>query len=89
MSLTKEEKLAIIKKFGDTPENSGKTEVQIALITRRIVELTEHLKTHPKDHHSRRGLLKLVGQRRRLLNYLIKKDINRYRKLIQDLGLRR
>ncbi len=89
MSLSSEEKREIIKKFGGDEKNTGKTEVQVALITRRIVELTEHLKQHPKDHHSRRGLLKLVGQRRRLLNYLIKKDINRYRALIQELGLRR
>ncbi len=89
MSLSKEEKKEIIKKFGGNTENSGQTEVQVALITRRIVDLTEHLKINSKDHHSRRGLLKLVGQRRRLLNYLIKKDINRYRNLIQELGLRR
>jgi small subunit ribosomal protein S15 len=89
MALTKEAKSEIIKKFGGDAKNSGSTEVQIALITRRIVELTEHLKVNAKDHHSRRGLLKLVGQRRRLLNYLIKKDINRYRSLIQELGLRR
>ncbi len=89
MSLSKEEKQVIIQKFGAKAENSGQTEVQIALITRRIVDLTEHLKQNPKDHHSRRGLLKLVGQRRRLLNYLTKKDINRYRSLIQELGLRR
>jgi small subunit ribosomal protein S15 len=89
MSLTKEEKVDIIKKFGGEEKNSGKTEVQIALITRRIVDLTEHLKNNSKDHHSRRGLLKLVGQRRRLLNYLLKKDIERYRSLINELGLRR
>jgi small subunit ribosomal protein S15 len=89
MSLTKEEKVDIIKKFGGAEKNSGKTEVQIALITRRIVDLTEHLKSNSKDHHSRRGLLKLVGQRRRLLNYLLKKDIERYRSLINELGLRR
>lgn len=89
MSLTKEEKLEIIKKFGGEEKNSGKTEVQVALITRRIVDLTEHLKSNSKDHHSRRGLLKLVGQRRRLLNYLLKKDIERYRSLINELGLRR
>ena len=89
MSLTKEEKVDIIKKFGGEEKNSGKTEVQIALITRRIVDLTEHLKSNSKDHHSRRGLLKLVGQRRRLLNYLMKKDIERYRSLINELGLRR
>ncbi len=89
MTLTKEEKQALIEKFGGRANNTGQTEVQIALITRRIVDLTEHLKRHPKDHHSRRGLLKLVGQRRRLLNYLIRKDINRYRSLIKELGLRR
>lgn len=89
MSLNKEEKEVLIKKYGGSQTNTGETEVQIALITRRIVELTEHMKSNPKDHHSRRGLLKLVGQRRRLLNYLTKKDINRYRKIIAELGLRR
>lgn len=89
MSLTREEKLEIIKKFGNDSTNSGKTEVQIALLTRRIADLTEHLKGNAKDHHSRRGLLKLVGKRRRLLNYLLKKDIERYRTLINKLGLRR
>jgi len=89
MSLTREEKVEIIKKFGGDAKNSGKTEVQIALLTRRIADLTEHMKENSKDHHSRRGLLKLVGQRRRLLNYLLKTDIERYRKLISELGLRR
>lgn len=89
MSLTREEKLEIIKKFGNDSTNSGKTEVQIALLTRRIADLTEHLKGNAQDHHSRRGLLKLVGKRRRLLNYLLKKDIERYRTLINELGLRR
>ncbi|NOX38520.1 MAG: 30S ribosomal protein S15 [Calditrichaeota bacterium] len=89
MALTKEEKLEIIKKFGTNPKDSGRTEVQIALLTHRILQLTEHLKTHRKDHHSRRGLLKLVGQRRRLLNYLARKDIERYRAIINALGLRR
>ena len=89
MSLTNEEKLEIIKKFGKDPKNSGKTEVQVALLTRRIADLTEHLKGNSKDHHSRRGLLKLVGKRRRLLNYLLKKDIERYRNIINELGLRR
>ncbi|RMF56514.1 MAG: 30S ribosomal protein S15 [Calditrichaeota bacterium] len=89
MTITKEEKQAIIKKFGDNEKDTGKTEVQVALITKRILHLTEHLKTHKDDHHSRRGLLKLVGQRRRLLNYLARKDINRYRNLIKELGLRR
>ncbi|HFE64753.1 30S ribosomal protein S15 [candidate division KSB1 bacterium 4484_188] len=89
MSLIKEEREALVKKYGGSEANTGQTEVQIALITRRIVELTEHMKNNPKDHHSRRGLLKLVGQRRRLLNYLTKNDINRYRKIISELGLRR
>ena len=88
-TITSEEKRQIIKKFGENENDSGKTEVQIALISHRIVQLTEHLKTHKDDHHSRGGLLKLVGQRRRLLNYLAKKDINRYRTLIAELGLRR
>ncbi len=89
MGITKEEKMEIIKRFGKNEKDSGRTEVQVALLTRRIIHLTEHLKQHRKDHHSRRGLLKLVGQRRRLLNYLAKKDIQRYRNLIKELGLRR
>ncbi|HID38511.1 MAG TPA: 30S ribosomal protein S15 [Calditrichaeota bacterium] len=89
MALTKEEKSQIVDKYGASKEDSGKTEVQIALLTERIKYLTEHLKTHKKDHHSRRGLLKLVGQRRRLLRYLAKKDIMRYRSIIRELGLRR
>jgi len=89
MTLVKEDKMKIAKKFGKNEKDFGQTEVQVALITSRIVYLTEHLKTHKKDHHSRRGLLKLVGQRRRLLNYLAGKDINRYRNLIKELGLRR
>ncbi|GAB4371239.1 MAG: 30S ribosomal protein S15 [Calditrichia bacterium] len=89
MVLTKDEVKKIAEKFGGNEQNTGQTEVQIALITRRIVELTEHMKNNPKDHHSRRGLLKLVGKRRRLLNYLVKKDINRYRNIIKELGLRR
>jgi small subunit ribosomal protein S15 len=89
MSITQTERLDITKRFGQNDKDSGRTEVQIALITKRISDLTEHLKVHQKDHHSRRGLLKLVGQRRRLLNYLAKKDITRYRALIQELGLRR
>ena len=89
MALTKEKKHELIKKFGATEQDSGKAEVQVALLSDRILYLTEHLKTHKKDHHSRRGLLKLVGQRRRLLNYLNKKDINRYRELIKELGIRR
>ncbi len=89
MALTKDDKKEIISKFGDSAQDTGKTEVQIALLTARINYLTDHLRTHKKDHHSRRGLLKLVGQRRRLLNYLIKTDINRYRKVIKELGIRR
>ena len=89
MSITKEKRTEIIKKFGKNDNDTGRTEVQVALISHRILDLTEHLKIHKDDHHSRRGLLKLVGQRRRLLNYLSQKDINRYRELIQELGLRR
>lgn len=89
MSLTKEEKKERIKKYGDNESDSGKTEVQIALLTENINKLTPHFDVHKKDHHSRRGLLKMVGQRRRLLDYLAKKDINRYRKIIQELGIRR
>ena len=89
MALTKEKKQDLVKNFGASEKDSGKAEVQIAILSDRILYLTEHLKTHKKDHHSRRGLLKLVGQRRRLLNYLSKKDINRYRELIKKLGIRR
>lgn len=89
MTLTKEAKLEIIKKHGRSDADTGSPEVQIALLTRRIEELTEHLRTHKKDHHSRRGLLKLVGQRRRLLNYLQKRNLEGYRTLIKELGLRR
>ena len=89
MALENAQREEIVKKFGDTEKNTGKTEVQIALITERIKYLTEHLKTHKKDHHSRRGLLKLVGQRRRLLRYLTKKDVLRYRAVISELGIRR
>lgn len=88
-SITKEQRQEIVAKFGQNPNDTGRTEVQVALITSRIVHLTDHLKSHGEDHHSQRGLLKLVGQRRRLLNYLEKKDINRYRSLIKELGLRR
>ncbi|WP_339137624.1 MAG: 30S ribosomal protein S15 [Candidatus Electrothrix sp. GW3-4] len=79
----------IIKKFATHEGDTGSPEVQIALISDRITYLTDHFKTHAKDHHSRRGLLKLVGQRRSLLQYLKKKDINRYRTLIQELGIRK
>ncbi len=89
MPLTKEQKAQISTKYGRTPNDTGSAEVQVATLTASINALTEHLKIHKKDHHSRRGLLLQVGQRRRLLNYLNKTDIERYRKLIGDLGLRR
>ena len=89
MSLTKEVKEEIVSKHGASQADTGSTQVQIALLTRRINDLTEHLRTHPKDHYSRRGLLKLVGRRRRFLTYLQKRDLEGYRKLIKDLGLRR
>lgn len=89
MALTDVQKKEIVKKYGENEKDSGKAEVQVAIITERIKYLTEHLKTHKKDHHSRRGLLKLVGQRRRLLRYLTKTDIMRYREVIKDLGIRR
>ena len=87
--LSKEKKEAIVAEFGKTPTDTGSPEVQVALLTARITELTEHLKVNQKDHHSRRGLLKMVGQRRGLLEYLKKTDINRYRTLIERLGLRK
>ena len=89
MTLTQEDKRAVTEQFGKDAQDTGSTEVQIALLTRRINELTEHLRTHKHDHHSRRGLLMLVGRRRRFLNYLQKKDLERYRSLIRELGLRR
>ena len=89
MPLTKEAKREIIGQHGRSDADTGSPQVQIALLTRRINELTEHLRTHPKDHYSRRGLLKLVGRRRRLLQYLQKRDLEGYRALIQELGLRR
>ncbi len=89
MSITAEEKKEIFKKFGGEDTNTGTTEGQIALFTHRINHLTEHLKDNQKDHASRRGLLKLVGKRRRLLNYLMKKDIQKYRELIAELGIRK
>jgi small subunit ribosomal protein S15 len=89
MALTKEAKRDVVGAYGRNEVDTGSAEVQIALLTRRIDQLTEHLRTHKKDHHSRRGLLKLVGQRRRLLNYLQKSDLERYRNLIKELGLRR
>jgi small subunit ribosomal protein S15 len=89
MSLTKEAKLEVVEKHGRSPQDTGSPQVQIALLTRRINDLTEHLRQHPKDHYSRRGLLKLVGRRRRFLDYLQRKDIEGYRALIKELGLRR
>jgi small subunit ribosomal protein S15 len=89
MTLTVEEKREVIQQFGKDDADTGSPEVQIALLTRRINHLTEHLREHKHDHHSRRGLLMLVGQRRRLLNYLQAKDLDRYRGLIKELGLRR
>lgn len=89
MPLTKEQKTEIAAKFARTSGDTGSADVQVAVLTSSINLLTEHLKIHKKDHHSRRGLLLQVGQRRRLLSYLQKKDIERYRKLIADLGLRR
>ena len=89
VTLTKEAKLEIIGRHGRTQQDTGSPEVQIALLTTRINELTEHLRAHPKDHYSRRGLLKLVGRRRRFLNYLQRKNVEGYRELIKELGLRR
>lgn len=89
MTATKEKTAEIVGKFGKTEKDTGSTEVQVALLTARINHLTEHLREHKKDHHSRRGLLKLVGKRRRLLDYMRDRDLDGYRKLIADLGLRR
>lgn len=82
-------KQELVEKYGKTTEDTGAPEVQIAIFSARINELTEHLKGHPKDHSTRRGLLKLVGKRRRLLNYLMDRDIERYRSIIKDLGIRK
>lgn len=87
--MDKAKKLEIIKKYGRSEGDTGSPEVQVALLTERINSLQEHFKVHKKDHHSRRGLLKMVGQRRGLLNYLAEQDIERYRTLIKELGLRR
>lgn len=87
--ISQEAKAQIIEKFSRHEGDTGSPEVQVAILTRRIQELTEHLKVHKNDHHSRRGLYKMIGQRRGLLNYLMKKDIERYRNLIEELGLRR
>ncbi len=89
MTMTKEEKQRVIKKHQVHDSDTGSPEVQIALLTERINGLTTHFEKHKKDHHSRRGLLKMVGRRRSLLNYLKKKDINRYRRIIGELGLRK
>ena len=89
MSVTAERKQEIVAKFGKGDGDTGTTEVQVALLTERINDLTEHLRAHGKDHHSRRGLLMLVGRRRRLLNYLQRSDLERYRALLRELGLRR
>ncbi len=89
MALTTEKKQEIVKKFARGDKDTGSAEVQIAILTEEINVLTEHLKEHKHDHHSRRGLLKKVGQRRSMLNYLAKKDVTRYRDLIKKLGLRK
>ena len=89
MGLYAEQKKEILGKYGVHPTDTGSPEIQIALLSERIKYLTEHFKTHQKDHHSRRGLLKLVGQRKRMLSYLRKKDAERYRTLIQELGIRK
>lgn len=89
MAVTKERKEALIKEFGKSGADSGNSDVQVALLTERINELTEHVKIHKKDHHTRYGLLKLVGQRKSLLSYISKVDIERYRALIKKLNLRK
>jgi small subunit ribosomal protein S15 len=89
MPLTKDQKSDIAQRYGRGPSDTGSADVQVAVLTASINQLTEHLKIHKKDHHSRRGLLMQVGQRRRLLSYLQNTDVERYRKLIADLGLRR
>ena len=87
--MTKERKQEVINAFKREENDTGSSEVQIALLTERINELTEHLKVHPKDNHSRRGLLQMVGKRRNLLNYLAKKDLNKYREVVEKLNLRK
>jgi small subunit ribosomal protein S15 len=89
MTVTLQRKRDLVEKFGSGSADTGKTEVQIALLTERINVLTEHLRAHRKDHHSRRGLLMLVGRRRRFLNYLQRTDLERYRSLVRELGLRK
>ena len=87
--ITKEKKTEIMEKYARTPGDTGSPEVQVAVLSARIEELTAHLKEHPQDHHSRRGMYKMIGKRRGLLNYLMKIDIERYRALIEKLGLRK
>ena len=87
--ITKEKKQELIEKYGENAQDTGKAEVQIAILSHRIRHLTEHMKTYTKDHATRLGLLKLVGKRRRLLNYLMDKDITRYRAIIAELGIRK
>ncbi len=87
--MTKEEKVDIVRKFGTNEKDSGKSEVQIALLTKRINDLTDHFNAHKKDHHSRRGLMMMVGKRRKLLDYLMEKDIERYRAIIKELNIRK
>ena len=89
MALTKEKTQEIVKKYGKSEQDTGSVEVQIAILTNEINSLTEHFKAHPKDNHSKRGLLRKVGQRKSLLNYLIKNDVTRYRKVVKELGLRK
>ena len=89
MTVTLERTQELVARFGQGDGDTGRTEVQVALLTERINDLTQHLRTHSKDHHSRRGLLMLVGRRRRLLRYLERRDVDRYRALIAELGLRR
>ena len=89
MAITKEQKQEIVKKYGKNPSDAGNPEVQIAILTANINSLSEHFDAHKKDHHSRNGLLKMVGKRRRLLDYLMKKNIERYRKIIGELEIRK
>ena len=89
MTLKADDKKEVVSKFGKHEKDTGSPEVQVALLTSRITYLTEHFKSHKKDHHSRRGLLKLVGQRKSLLKYLMKKDVERYRAVINELGIRK
>ena len=89
MSVTVEQRAALVAEYGKSPTDTGSSEVQIALLSARFQDLTDYIKAHAKDHHSRRGLVRLVNQRRKLLDYLKRKDVTRYRTLIQKLGLRR